>query len=543
MTNHATGAAVTIRAKRILSVEGWENAGLRSHPDERFVDKIISGTTYGVNIKYKGPQVSHMSDNWKSAYILRDVVINSLHRDVKLGRKAGPFRQPPFENFVVSPMGAFKRKRSDKYRVIHDLSWPPGRSINDFISEDDSSVDYISVNQITDVIKRSGPGMYMARLDIADAYKHIRVRAEDWHLLGASWTNENGETLYYFDQTLPFGLRSSALVFTEFAQALKYVMLNNGVTHVEQYLDDFITCAPTFHECKRNLEIMISMCDMIGFTVNYDKVFGPSTVLEFLGIVLDSVNMETRVSPDRVSDILSELRSFYELRVCTKRKLLSLIGKLVFVSRVVKSGRSFVRRMIETSKHVKHLHHKVKLRRQFRDDIAWWLYFLPCWNGVSMIADDIWSNSTKLQLFTDASDLAVSAFFEGRWCVIPIQGAFAYLAHTSINFRELYAIVMALATWGRVLSGSKVSLNCDNLSVCQIINSGTSKSGDIMKLVRVLFFVCALYDIECRAEHLYTFDNSIADSLSRLNFDKFYSIVPYSRTCHVIPTIIDWCKF
>ena len=111
--NHATGAAVTIRARHILSVDGWENAGLRSHPDERFIDKIILGTIYSVNIKYNGPHVSHVSDNWKSAYILRDFVINSLHRDVKLGRKAGPFRQPPFENFVVSPMGAFKRKRSD----------------------------------------------------------------------------------------------------------------------------------------------------------------------------------------------------------------------------------------------------------------------------------------------------------------------------------------------------------------------------------------------------------------------------------------------
>ena len=88
--------------------------------------------------------------------------------------------------------------------------------------------------------------------------------------------------------------------------------------------------------------------------------------------------------------------------------------KLVFVSRVVKSGRPFVRRMIETSKHVKHLHHKVKLRRQFREDVTWWLYFLLLWNGISMIADD-----------TDASDVAVAAFFEGRWCAIPIQCVFA----------------------------------------------------------------------------------------------------------------------
>ena len=82
-------------------------------------------------------------------------------------------------------------------------------------------------------------------------------------------------------------------------------MLKSGVTHVEQYLDDFITCAPTLHECMRNLEIMLMMCNMIGFTVNNDTVFGPSTVIVFLGIVLGSINMETRVSADRVSDILT----------------------------------------------------------------------------------------------------------------------------------------------------------------------------------------------------------------------------------------------
>jgi len=171
-----TVAPVTIKAKPILSADEWVKAGLCSNSDKNFVNRIISGSRFGVSVEYKGPLVTREPDNWKSAYELRDVVIASLNKDIMLGRKAGPFKQPPFDNFVVSPMGAFKRKRSlNKYRVIHDLSWPPGHSINDFISEEDSSVEYVSVAQIADVVRKLGNGMYMAKLDIADAYKEPRT--------------------------------------------------------------------------------------------------------------------------------------------------------------------------------------------------------------------------------------------------------------------------------------------------------------------------------------------------------------------------------
>ena len=535
-----TGAPVVVRAAPLLSVRGWYQAGLDTHPDKEFVNKIISGTRYGVNINYKGPCVTRECPNWKSVDTHRTAVLASLRNDTHLGKKCGPFPFPPFDPFVVSPMGAFQRKRSLKHRIIHDLSWPPGESINDFIDVDESSVTYMSVDDVTTKLKSYGPGSYMATLDLADAYKSIRVRPEDWHLLGAVWITDTGDKQYYFDQTLPFGLRSSAKIFTEFAKALKYVMIQNGASHVEQYLDDFITCAPTKEQCETNLRVMIDTCNMIGFTVNPRKISYPTTVIEFLGLVIDSIKMETRISQERLCDIITELLQFKNRRWCTKRQLLSLIGKLVFISRVVKSGRSFVRRMIETSKHIKHLHHRVRLKRHFRDDIRWWLQFLPTWNGVSIVADDIWNNSSKLQLFTDASDTAVSAYFNGQWCILPYELEMSYLREMSINFGELFAIIMAMCTWGNILAGTKILLFCDNLSVCQIINSGVSKNVDIMKLVRTLFFVCASFSIECRAVHISSFHNAIADSLSRLDFIRFKLLTLNKDTEQVAASIIDW---
>ena len=36
----------------------------------------------------------------------------------------GPFKQPPFEPFIVSPLGLVPKKAQVQYRLIHDPSFP-----------------------------------------------------------------------------------------------------------------------------------------------------------------------------------------------------------------------------------------------------------------------------------------------------------------------------------------------------------------------------------------------------------------------------------
>ena len=57
----------------------------------------------------------------------------------------------------------------------------------------------------------------MCKVDLKDAYKSIVVRPQDWPLLGSTWLNRNGDTEFYIDHVLPFGLRSSAKLFNLFA--------------------------------------------------------------------------------------------------------------------------------------------------------------------------------------------------------------------------------------------------------------------------------------------------------------------------------------
>ena len=59
----------------------------------------------------------------------------------------------------------------------------------------------------------------MAKLDLANALKHILVHLDDWPLLCSSWDTFHPDGLvhrqYYIDLFLPFGLHSSLAIFNQ----------------------------------------------------------------------------------------------------------------------------------------------------------------------------------------------------------------------------------------------------------------------------------------------------------------------------------------
>ena len=82
--------------------------------------------------------------------------------------------------------------------------------------------------------------------------------------------------------------------------------------------------------------------------------------IAFLGIELDSASMVARLPADRKSELQDALLTIRERKKCTKRELLSVIGRLTFAHRVVPAGRIFMRRMIDLSCTVKRSNHCTK---------------------------------------------------------------------------------------------------------------------------------------------------------------------------------------
>ncbi len=111
---------------------------------------------------------------------------------------------------------------------------------------------------------------------------------------------------------------------------------------------------------------------MAGFERQKSKGTLPDQQIEALGLTINTVTRELRVSPDKLIEIYNLLCECPEVKVCTKRNLLSLIGKLSFTSQAVRAGRTFLRRLIGLSKKVKYLHYKITMNQLARDDIEWW---------------------------------------------------------------------------------------------------------------------------------------------------------------------------
>ena len=276
---------------------------LANHPDQVWCNKWLYGIECGINIGFWGWEDKHGLGQLEVSFgslILEEYLAN----EVAVGCKAGPFAQPPFPDFVGSLMGIVAKKFSlpVKYRIIHDLSWPPQDSVNDHIDPDAFRCFYGSFNEAVDLVVKHRVGTLSAKLDQADAFKHILVRNQDWPLLGSSWGLQclDGSTchLYYMDHFLPFGLLNPPALFNEYADALQYNMKSNEVHDLLHYLDDYFTVGlPHSLVCANNITTMIATCEELGFTINMEKITKPATTTNFLGWTLTQLPWKPELIP------------------------------------------------------------------------------------------------------------------------------------------------------------------------------------------------------------------------------------------------------
>ena len=79
---------------------------------------------------------------------------------------------------------------------------------------------------------------------------------------------------------------------------------------------------------------------------------------------------------------------------------------------------------------------------------------------------DAWEMAADSNLFTDASGtLGFGACFQGAW----IMGTWLTAQFSrSIQWKELFAIVAAGATWGGQWQRTKILVYCDNQAVVQV---------------------------------------------------------------------------
>ena len=82
------------------------------------------------------------SPNLKSASEFPEIVEEKLAKEISQGRIAGSFHELPFVNVHISSIGVVPKKEVGQYRLIHNLSYPTDKSINEHIPDELKTVHY-----------------------------------------------------------------------------------------------------------------------------------------------------------------------------------------------------------------------------------------------------------------------------------------------------------------------------------------------------------------------------------------------------------------
>ena len=458
--------------------------------------------------------------NHRSALNNPHIVSAKLHKELQLDRIGGPTDHPP-KNMLFSPIGLVPKKDPGTYRMIHDLSYPKGNSVNDFIPSEFSAVFYDTFDTFTSILLSLPPGALMAKADIQSAFRILPVRPSDYKLLGFTW---NG--LFYWDKRMPMGASSSCQAFESLSSAIQWILQSYGVRYLSHILDDFMFLGPPDSDMtSASLKFFYSLMDSLNIPINQDKTFFPSTRLIVHGILVDSETRQAHLPQDKLQSLQQQLQSLLHRPTVRLHSLQSTLGLLNFACRVVKPGRAFLRRLIALTIGIQQPHHHIKVTAPAKQDIKMWLHFLHHYNGISLLVEQRWLSSPHLQLFSDA------AASKGFGVTLGPQWAFDEWEPEAIKYHitvlEMYPVLLALLLWGNQLSNRCVEFHCDNIAVVQILNKFSSRDTTIMILVRKIVLICMINNIQFKLKHVPGILNTVPDLLSRLQVDKAKQLAPY----------------
>ena len=241
------------------------------------------------------------------------------------------------------------------------------------------------------------------------------------------------------------GCSVSCALFEKFSSFLEFraklIAQSSLITH---YLGDFLFVGPNQASYSALLSSFTAMCGELGVPLAWDKTVGPTQIITYLGLEIDTRQGEVSVPEVKVQKVIARIQQALCKTKITSVRVQSIVGSLNFLCKAIAPGRAFMRRCIALSHGLTKPSHKDHITYGARLDLLMWLECLSHFNGVSpFLSQDLESNGA-LQLYTDAAgSIGFGAYFECRW----VQGrwpADVFINPPSIAFLECFPLVVAL---------------------------------------------------------------------------------------------------
>ena len=499
-----------------LNLEVWREK-LKGYKDLGVCDLLEYG--FPLDFNRKRTVSCSAGRNHRGARDYPQFINKYFKKECDANRVAGPFRANPLSvDLAVSPINTVPKDSADERRVIVDLSWPAGASVNDGISKDvylgeEIDLHYASVEQVCAMINEIGPGAMIYKRDLRHAYRQISVDPRDYRYLGYNWDN-----YYYFDTVLAMGQRNAAMACARTTDAIIYMHKENGFEAATNYLDDLIGVSPPSAGGDA-YDSLGQLLQELGVLENLTKACPPATVQLVLGVLINTIEGTMSVPQPRMEEIISLVSEWQDKVRSTKVELQSLIGKLQYITKCVLQSRVFLNRLLDTLRLIKD-RKSIRLSESFQKDLKWWSMFVEKYNGVSFIPSSFWAEP-DVTFATDSCLVGCGGMNSGEYFHSGFPEVIAK-QQLPIHCLEMLTVLVAVRIWGCHLAGLKVQIYCDNEPAVKVINSGKTKDVFMGSCIRELWLEVSKHGFQLRAVHLPGEENRVPDWLSRWDCGQHY---------------------
>lgn len=477
-----------------------------------------------------------------------------------LERLAGRYLEGPlhYTPWLTTPMGGVYIPETDKFRLVLDCT---RSGLN--IATAPSTAKY---DMLEDVIHCITPGCYQSKFDLADAFFHWPIAQPDCDFLGIKHP-ATGE--YYRYRFTVFGASQSPEIQQHWSVILKDILNTYGLKFCKTsrgknskhfkcdgaFVDDFHNVHAghlTQEEVLDQFESVRKVLADLGLEEKVKKAILPAFLVAYCGVLIDSLNMVVRITPERRAKLLALIQEFLKNHrkgtTMDRREIASLIGKLQFCATVVPAGQAyltnsyacrdnFVNPAVKQQPARNQWSTEVVITSGMLADLRYWqtqlqldpvrrFYFdvasggSSFWSGLTLSPEDHRYVDQHSHLpngvpviTTDASGVAGGAWYMNDRLHFPFPPEFSGAPWS--NWRELKTIYLAVESWAAKFAGCRLLVRSDNSSAVSAINKQGSSSSRLQPLVKGLIRTCQEFHIDVCACHIAGVHNVLSDAISR----------------------------
>ena len=230
------------------------------------------------------------------------------------------------------------------------------------------------------------PGDLMVKIDLKDAYFSIPLNERSRKLVRFEWEGK----LYEF-VCLMFGLGPAPRIFTKLLK-IPMGFLRKLKIRLIIYIDDILVMANGLEGIIMARDSVLAVLQSLGFVINRKKsVLDPSTLMEFLGFVVDSFAMTLSVPQEKAVNLGELCKTTLLADNLSLWELSRVVGKLRATAPALTHAPLQIRYLqqilIKAVSQGRPYSFQVSLDQKAKLELKWWLENLSLLNGKPLNLD------------------------------------------------------------------------------------------------------------------------------------------------------------